>query len=950
MAPAAKQKPTRASPSSSSSSTPAPSAAAPSVSKQTKRKREAPTNHSTTPAPASAPPAASSTAAATTKHKQQRDKSQLHLDSHDHQIQLEDEGDHDDDDDDDDQEAEEFPEIDLEHSDDEADSLVRGAATQSRNGQQDEDDKDEEDDDEDGESIELEDSQAEDDEDGESIELEDSQAEDDGDDDDEEGYNSSDIDNGDWDSDEEDARAEEFLARDSASQTLIDEELNKMVKRATVKPDESGVQLNRIGIDSRLAARAFGDDRNPDGSAKAQFKRSALTGEMKRVYPEIEPEYDSDSSTEDAPNRIGNVPLEWYDDLPHIGYDVNGRKVMKPATKDELDKFLATVDGDGEGWLSAKDETTGKDVRLTDEELDIIRRLQNAEIPDDAYDPYEDQVEWFTGEGKEMVMPLSGRPEPKRRFVPSKWEHKKVMKIVRAIRAGRIVPQAPKATKPRFYNIWSNDDEERAAHPMHMPAPKMPLPGHEESYNPPAEYLFNDEERREWEAAEPEDRKLNFMPAKHKALRLVPGYANFVRERLDRCLDLYMAPRMTRKRIDLTDPESLVPKLPSPKELRPFPTVTGVVYPHPEGVRVRCLSVDPKGAWLLTGADDGRVRMWDLAVGRCTASWDINEGLAKSERGPVYSVEWCPNKQYSLFAATTNGRITLVAPPQCHAATATATASPSFLYATAAYQPIELASAAAVKEGEAPAVKAPVKWTRPSESERKRGVAVHVALTSSHSSTPKSVAWHVKGDYFATVCPEANAGSTAVLIHQITKHRSQAPFRRAAKGSAVQKVLFHPTKPLLLVATQRYVRIYDLMAQALTKTLMTGFKWISSLDIHPGGDNVIVGSYDKKVAWFDLDLSTRPFKTMRYHQRAIRSVAYHRRYPLFASASDDGTVQVFHGTVYNEFDRNALIVPLKVLRGHEVRNGLGVLQGTWHPSLPWLFTAGADGQARVWIP
>lgn len=25
-----------------------------------------------------------------------------------------------------------------------------------------------------------------------------------------------------------------------------------------------------------------------------------------------------------------------------------------------------------------------------------------------------------------MPMPLSGKPEPKRRFLPSKWEHKKV--------------------------------------------------------------------------------------------------------------------------------------------------------------------------------------------------------------------------------------------------------------------------------------------------------------------------------------------------------------------------------------------------------------------------------------------------------------------------------------------------------------------------------------------
>jgi ribosome biogenesis protein ERB1 len=35
-------------------------------------------------------------------------------------------------------------------------------------------------------------------------------------------------------------------------------------------------------------------------------------------------------------------------------------------------------------------------------------------------------VEWFTGKGKEEVMPISAAPEPKRRWVPSKWEKQKV--------------------------------------------------------------------------------------------------------------------------------------------------------------------------------------------------------------------------------------------------------------------------------------------------------------------------------------------------------------------------------------------------------------------------------------------------------------------------------------------------------------------------------------------
>ena len=38
-----------------------------------------------------------------------------------------------------------------------------------------------------------------------------------------------------------------------------------------------------------------------------------------------------------------------------------------------------------------------------------------------------------------------------------------------------------------------------------------------------------------------------------------------------------------------------------------------------------------------------------------------------------------------------------------------------------------------------------------------------------------------------------------------------------------------------------------------------------------------------------------------------------------------------------------MIVPLKILHGHGVVGGLGVLSVTFHPKQPWVFTAGADG-------
>jgi ribosome biogenesis protein ERB1 len=54
-------------------------------------------------------------------------------------------------------------------------------------------------------------------------------------------------------------------------------------------------------------------------------------------------------------------------------------------------------------------------------------------------------------------------------------------------------------------------------------------------------------------------------------------------------------------------------------------------------------------------------------------------------------------------------------------------------------------------------------------------------------------------------------------------------------------------------------------------------------------------------------------------------------------------VHVFHATVYSDLERNPLIVPLKILRGHGIVGNMGVLSLQFHPRQPWLFTAGADG-------
>jgi len=118
--------------------------------------------------------------------------------------------------------------------------------------------------------------------------------------------------------------------------------------------------------------------------------------------------------------------------------------------------------------------------------------------------------------------------------------------------------------------------------------------------------------------------------------------------------------------------------------------------------------------------------------------------------------------------------------------------------------------------------------------------------------------------------------------------------------------------------------------------------------VHHKGDNLIVGSKEGKVCWFDMDLSTKPYKTLKNHSKDIHSVAFHDSYPLFASCSDDCKAYVFYGLVYSDLLQNPLIVPLKVLQGHQSVNGMGILDCRFHPKQPWLFTAGADSVVKLY--
>jgi ribosome biogenesis protein ERB1 len=103
------------------------------------------------------------------------------------------------------------------------------------------------------------------------------------------------------------------------------------------------------------------------------------------------------------------------------------------------------------------------------------------------------------------------------------------------------------------------------------------------------------------------------------------------------------------------------------------------------------------------------------------------------------------------------------------------------------------------------------------------------------------------------------------------------------------------------------------------------------------------------VVWHDLDLGEKPYKTLQYHEKAVTGADFHGEYPLMASCSTDGTIQIFHAKVSSEdLMQDAVILPLKVLRGHTVKGLNGVSGVKFHPKQPWVFSIGHDGKVFMW--
>jgi hypothetical protein len=119
----------------------------------------------------------------------------------------------------------------------------------------------------------------------------------------------------------------------------------------------------------------------------------------------------------------------------HIGVTLHsvcreGKALEKRSkSKDMLDMVLQRNDNPGLALRTIYDPYNDEQLTLSHEELRVLMNIQQGKMPDVHIEPYEDLVDWYSNVTD--TTPMQNGPEPKRRFMPSKWEEKKIVKLVR---------------------------------------------------------------------------------------------------------------------------------------------------------------------------------------------------------------------------------------------------------------------------------------------------------------------------------------------------------------------------------------------------------------------------------------------------------------------------------------------------------------------------------------
>ena len=472
-----------------------------------------------------------------------------------------------------------------------------------------------------------------------------------------------------------------------------------------------------------------------------------------------------------------------------------------------------------------------------------------------------------------------------------------------------------KKIEDKNYDIWEFENEN--SYLNYRPGfgyqvPKRELPETEESYNPP----LNNEKRE-------------------GILRRIPRYDKLIDEELERCCDLFLSTRIIRKKIDIKESD-LLPDLPNPDQLKPFPTKETIVYKgHTSSIKAIC--IDSFGNVLISADNGNFIHFYDVFTGKIICRIDLKEKVKKI----------IVNDFMHLIIICTITHIYFILPKYLekkYRSEILNIVNDKIIPLINEKLSLNQNNNNEDNEEEKNKIKNDsFIWKIPKKNSKKEknGILFYLKFTQ---GTVNNIIFHIKGDYFSTLSKNAS-GKPQVYIHSISKMTHQLPISHI-KGN-VNAISFHPNKPYFIVATNSNLFIYNLQKQELIRKFISNLNTICKISIDKSGSDLIAGDKSGKVGYFQLELSNKPFKLMDYHNDKIKSIEFHYKLPLFLSCSRNGKILVYHCKVTEDELTDPLIVPLRELNVKN-SNKKNFTCACFHTKLPWIFSGGEDGLIRMW--
>lgn len=156
--------------------------------------------------------------------------------------------------------------------------------------------------------------------------------------------------------------------------------------KKTPTPAKPSTSTSAKGGNNKTAAKAAS---GPNAAEQLKNELNKAEPKHKQTADGANDEYEKHDTDdeEDIRNTVGNIPMRWYDEYKHIGYDWDAKKIIKPEKGDQLDDFLKRME-DPNFWRTVKDPQTGQEVILSEADIDLIRRINSQKIPDAGFDEY----------------------------------------------------------------------------------------------------------------------------------------------------------------------------------------------------------------------------------------------------------------------------------------------------------------------------------------------------------------------------------------------------------------------------------------------------------------------------------------------------------------------------------------------------------------------------------